>query len=43
MTEINSICITCKKFVPVKELVLETTNLRLVLSCGHERRIYIKS
>jgi hypothetical protein len=40
MTEINSICTTCEKFVSVKELILETTNMRIVLSCGHERRIY---
>ena len=41
MTDINAICVTCKKSVNVKSIDIGTGCIQLVLSCGHERRIYI--
>lgn len=41
MTEIRALCITCKKDKHVMKMNIETGCIYMILSCNHERIIYI--
>ncbi len=37
----DAYCLTCKKDIPVKDLYFGTGEIRMMLVCGHARRIFI--